>query len=233
MKKFILFLFTLLLAVSVNAQLLRHNSLGGTKIAPTLAYSQGTNYNKTTPLNVSIPTPTAGNLMVLTVGTNQARTFTYPAGWNQVIFSGGPSGSLEYAWKFAAAGEPTTINISWGGGGTTVGQVYYLELNGVGQVGVVQAYGGGASTNTSSSTTHQYGSHNIPVGVFAIEVARFAIGTSPTGVNSGYTLISTGGVHSVAYNRYNVPTAGVNMTWTVTPASTGVLGIMGFYGVSR
>lgn len=231
MKKLLVIL--LFLSHAATGQLIRNHMLGGNHIvAPTLAYSQGTDYNKTTPLNVSIPSPAVGNLMVLSVGTNQSRVFTYPAGWTQVLFTGLPSGSLEYAYKFAAAGEPTTINVSWGGGGTTTGQVYYLEIAGARQLNT-QAYGGGASTNTASSTTHQYGSHNIPNGVFAIESVRFAIGTAPTAINSGYTRVQTGGVHTVAYQGYPVATAGVNATWTVSPASTGILGIMGFYGLSR
>lgn len=203
--------------------------LGRARWPPELVYSQGTNYNTTQPFTVTIgQAPIAGSLMVLCVGTNQARTFSYPAGWTQVLQSGIATGSLEFAYKFAVSGESTSVNITWGAG-TTVGQVYYLEI--AGQFVPPTLQYGGTGVSQGSATTHAYGSHNIPRGTFAIEQIRCAIGVAVSSVNDSYTLITTGGVHSVAYKRYINAQDAVNMTWTCSGATIAELGIMGFIGI--
>lgn len=201
--------------------------LGRPRSAPELVYSQGTNYNTTQPITVTIgQAPRPGSLMVLCVGTNQARTFSYPAGWTQVLQTGIATGSLEFAYKRAVVGESTSVNITWGAG-TTVGQVYYLELAGAnGELPY-----GGTGVSHSAASTHQFGSHNIQRGVFAIEQIRCAVGTAASSVNDSYTNIGTGGVHAVAYKRYQNAQDAVNMTWTLTGSATAELGIMGFYGL--
>lgn len=201
--------------------------LGRPRSAPELVYSQGTNYNTTQPFTVTIgQAPRPGSLMVLSVGTNQARTFVYPAGWIQVLQTGIATGSLEFAYKIAAAGESTSVNITWGAG-TTVGQVYYLEIAG----GTTELSYGGTGINQGAATTHAYGSHNITRGIFAIEQIRCQVGVAASSVNDSYTIIGTGGVHSVAWKRYINAQDAVNMTWTCAGSTTAELGIMGFRGI--
>lgn len=206
---------------------LNRHSLLISKQAPTLIRGDITAFSKTTPWNMTLgATPTQGALMVIVMGSNQDKDYTI-SGWSHISYAG-QGGNMHIFAKTAGAGESTAVNIGWTTGGTGQGTAMYYELSGVRDVSPITS---SAVVSTASATTHQWGSHMVPAGVFEIQLNHKGDGTQTWSINDSYTIFTASSTRTnSAYKRYDWGSFTVNPTWTYSATAVANMIYIHIYG---
>jgi len=190
------------------------------KEPPALIRGDITAFSKTTPWNLTLgATPTEGALMMVVMGSDQDRDYTI-SGWSHVNY-GGLSGNMHVFAKIAGAGESTTVNIGWTTGGNGDGTAMYYEISGSRSDDPIHTV---VPVSSASATTHQYGSHMVPAGVFEIQLNHKGIGLQTWAINDGYTIYTATSTRTnSAFKRYGFGGVAVNPTWTYNTAAVAAM----------
>lgn len=203
-----------------------HINIATRILTPELIWANKTDFASSTTWNFTITTtPVEGNLMAVFVGGSQARTVSWPGGWNVVPMVGAGQ-TLEAGYKIAGAGESTALTFTMSA--NLQGSVVYYEFSNVDTITPFQF--GGTGVPFTTVTSAQYGSFNVPGHSVAVQSIQFTSAPSWS-VDSGFSLAAGSGVarHNAAYKIYHNDTLGDNPTWSGASA-TGAIGMIIFNG---
>jgi len=166
------------------------------------------------------------------MSANQDDDYTI-SGWTP-FFDASPSTGIGW-YKFAGAGESTTINITWTTGGTSQGGIHYYEFSGADTTTPI-AYAAG-SVGLTSVTSLAYGAHDIPQGTFAIQLNHTGDNAVTASINDGYAILGISGNSGQrsrsAYKSYTQGENGVNPTWTYSASDDFAISIIGINGLKQ
>ncbi len=186
------------------------------------AFAQG--FTSSSSWGFSIPSADEGNLMIICAGGTISRIPTL-SGWNHVPMT--VTGvTLIIFWKFAGAGEPTSITITWDG--NIAGSIQYWEYKYVDTVNpIISGYG--TPSGFSGVTSHSWGTYNVlEPSLFVADIA-LNISSSAISIDNGFFLQTAAGRHASGVRAYLNPAANENTTWTFD-SSSGQVGLLAFRG---
>jgi len=171
-------------------------------------------------------TPIEGNLMVLCLGGSQSRTTTL-AGWN-IVPMAGATFTLDVCWKFAGAGESTSINPTFNA--NLQGSSQYFEFRNI-DPGAPVIGGLATAVGYSAVTTKSWGSYEVGEPSVYIQNINNAASVASISIDNGYTIGTPSGRHSAAWKIFSNEgiTPAEFATWTFSSAS-GNVGIIAFRG---
>lgn len=169
-------------------------------------------------------TPIEGTLMVIATGGVQVRTPSFPAGFTPVDM--GASGTNFVAYKFAGAGESTTITVTWNL--SLDGSMQYYEFANIDTVTPVVAGTGAVGTAFVADTSVTYTTYNVlrpSVYVVNLDLNN----TLAWGIDNSFIIQPTSSRFFSAYKIYTSPIDGEITTWTGA-SGNGAYTIIGFNG---
>lgn len=193
-----------------------HKNIGRAYMLPSLYGSVVT--NGTTVSSVVITpgtTPTANDLMVITIGGSQSRTITPPAGWYLVPRASG-FGTSGIMYKVATGSEPANYTVNFSG--TLSFGAAFFQLSNIDFEAADSTTIGATSVGTVTSLNS--GNFNVTRPGIAISLLSKSATGGGWNTDNGFTSILVAGQHKYAWKQYPVLATGENTTWSGPVAET-------------